>query len=98
MAGTGRHCGATMTLRESMDPELSTLRSYCRSIPDIRERHAAEAARWHVFTSLEINNPGEARRWLTALEAALITSLVPMPVAAASAILAIDSALREVDA
>ena len=87
-----------MTLREHLDPELSTLRSYARSIEDHASRHAAEGARWHVYSALEADHPGEARRWLTALEAALITALVPLPVAAAAAILAIDAALREIHA
>ena len=51
------------------DPQLHLLRTVVRSLPDARQRHEAETARFHLFAALQTGDTAAANQWLIALQA-----------------------------
>jgi hypothetical protein len=89
-----------MSLRTDCDPELHTLRSVVRAIPDARVRQDAEGARFNLYAALEHADAVAAGRWCTAaLETALVLALVDdlarVRATAAAAVRAIRACLDE---
>lgn len=60
-----------MRPRAEIDPELHTLRSVV-SRADGRERQQIESARFNLYAAFEGRDAAAARRWASALRAALI--------------------------
>lgn len=60
-----------MRPRSDVDPELHTIRSVV-SRADGRERQQLESARFNLYAAFESRDPAAARRWASALRAALL--------------------------
>lgn len=61
-----------MDSRESIDPELHTLRSAIRGCTDGRQKGELETARFQIYVAFEGRDEDAARRWSKALRAGLL--------------------------
>jgi len=61
-----------MDSRESIDPELHTLRSAIRGCADGRQKGELETARFQLYAAFESRDEDGARRWSRALRAGLL--------------------------
>src|SRR5262249_7440434 len=63
--------GLPVPLRSALDPELHTLRTLARALPDRHARHDLESARYNLYAALEAGTWPTAIRWCHSLEAAI---------------------------
>lgn len=62
-----------MKTRTQVDPELHVLRTVARQVRG-REAQELESARYAIYAAFEAREPDQARRWVLAMRAGLLTA------------------------